>query len=81
MLIKVMKWGNSLALRIPHAFAREIRISENDKVNLTLEDGKLSIEPAPDYLSFDLKDLLEEVNEDNVHYEIDSGKPRGKEIW
>lgn len=81
MLVNVHKWGNSLALRIPQPFAQEINITEGTRVNLTLHDGKLSIEPIPEEQCYELKDLLMHVNENNLHSEHDTGKPRGKEIW
>ncbi len=81
MQVKILKWGNSLALRIPRAFANEIKVSENSKVDLTIDKGMLKIEPIIEYEAPQLNDLLEKVNEDNIHYEIDTGKPRGKEVW
>ena len=81
MITKVLKWGNSLALRIPVAFARELNIEENSQVNITLKEGKLSLEPVKEYETEDLSELLDQVNESNLHYEIDTGKPQGKEIW
>ena len=81
MITRVLKWGNSLALRIPKAFARELNIEENSKVNITLEEGKLSLEPVNEYETEDLNNLLDKVNENNLHYEINTGKPQGKEIW
>lgn len=81
MMVKVLKWGNSLALRIPKAFAREIEIEENSSVNLTLVDGKISVEPVSIKYEYKLDELIEQVNENNLHCEYDTGKPRGKEIW
>ena len=81
MLVKVQKWGNSLAVRIPKAFAGEIRISENSSVKLTLNDGTISIKPVENSYEYKLDDLVDQVNEANVHSEYDTGKPEGKEIW
>ncbi len=81
MMVKVLKWGNSLALRIPKAFAREIEIEENSSVNLTLIDGKISVEPVGMKYEYKLDELIEQVNENNLHCEYDTGKPRGKEVW
>lgn len=81
MITKVLKWGNSLALRIPKAFARELDIEENSRVNITLQEGQLSIAPVKEYETEDLEELLGQVNENNLHYEIDTGKPQGKETW
>jgi antitoxin MazE len=81
MLVKVQKWGNSLAVRIPKAFAGEIRISENSSVKLTLNDGTISIKPVENSYEYKLDDLVDQVNEANVHSEYDTGEPEGKEIW
>ncbi len=81
MLVKVQKWGNSLAVRIPKAFAGEINITENSSVNLTLIDGSINLKPTENNYEYRLDDLIEQVNESNLHSEYDSGKPEGKEIW
>lgn len=81
MQAKIQKWGNSLALRIPKAFAQEIKIAENSTVELNVEDGQINIKPIIEYETPKLDDLLDEVNESNIHYEIQTGKPQGKEIW
>ena len=44
--LRVQKWGNSLALRIPAAFARETGIGSGAEVDLTLDDGRLIITPS-----------------------------------
>ncbi len=81
MLVKVQKWGNSLAVRIPKAFAGEIKISENSSVNLTVLDGSINIKPVEDCYEYKIDDLVNQVNEANLHGEYDTGKPKGKEIW
>ena len=46
MNIQISKWGNSLALRIPAAFTKEIQLKDGDKVEATLsKDGSLMIRP------------------------------------
>ena len=46
MNIKISKWGNSLALRIPASFTKEIKLKDGDKVEATLSsDGALVIRP------------------------------------
>lgn len=80
MRVKVQKWGNSIALRIPKSFASETSLKSGSIVNLLLQDGKLIIEPvAPE--EYDLKTLLSEVKETNLHKEYSYGKPLGKELW
>ncbi len=79
MRVKVQKWGNSLALRIPKAFASQTKIREDKFVNLTLEGGKILIEPAKEKLT--LKDLVDRIDESNLHGESDFGKSVGNEQW
>ena len=44
MKIQISKWGNSLALRIPAAIIKEIKLKEGDRVDVTLsKDGSLII--------------------------------------
>jgi len=46
MNVQISKWGNSLALRIPAAFAKEIQLKDGDKVEATLsKEGVLIITP------------------------------------
>ena len=46
MNIQISKWGNSLALRIPAAFIKEIQLKDGDQVEATLsKDGSLIIRP------------------------------------
>lgn len=46
MNIRISKWGNSLALRIPAAVIKEIQLKEGDTVEANLtSDGSLVIRP------------------------------------
>ena len=79
MRVKVKKWGNSLALRIPKAFASQTKIREDEFVNLTLEDNRIFIELSKEKLT--LKDLVDKIDESNLHGELDFGEPVGNEQW
>lgn len=76
----IQKWGNSLALRIPKAVARDTSLSSGSVVNLTVEEGKVVIEPVrrPKYR---LEELLKDVTKKNLHPSIDMGPPVGREVW
>ncbi len=76
---KVQMWGNSLAIRIPRAFANEIHLANNSEVEISLKNGVLQVEPVSEEVDFDK--LLEKVSEDNLHELVDFGSPRGKEVW
>ncbi|MBU2584522.1 MAG: AbrB/MazE/SpoVT family DNA-binding domain-containing protein [Bacteroidetes bacterium] len=80
MRVKIQKWGNSLALRIPKAFASQSKIREDEYVNLTLEENKIVIEPVEEK-KYSLKKLISEINKSNLHREFDSGKQVGNECW
>ena len=80
MRTKVVKWGNSLGLRIPKSFAEEVRVSEGTTVDLSLEDGQLVIRVAP-HEGKSLEELLAEITDSNLHGEIDTGDAVGGEIW
>ncbi len=46
MRAHIRKWGNSLALRIPKAFAADANFGEGTPVELTLVDGRLIAAPV-----------------------------------
>jgi len=79
MRSKIVKWGNSLGLRIPKALAEEVAVREGTVVEISSARGQLVIRPAP--ARYDLEDLLEEVTQENLHAEIDTGVLQGSEGW
>jgi len=80
MVTRVQKWGNSLALRIPKAFADEIALAYDSAVELSIVEGTLVIAPlVAETLTLD--QLLEGITADNIHAEIDTGGRVGKESW
>ena len=80
MRTKIVKWGNSLGLRIPKSFAEEVRVSEGSAVDLTMEDGRLVIRAAPES-GPSLEDLLAGITDSNLHGETDTGDAVGGENW
>lgn len=81
MKARVQKWGNSLAVRIPKAFAVEIGLSAETPVEVSIREGNLVIEPAPDEEAFTLEQLVAGITEENRHPETDWGPPVGNEVW
>jgi antitoxin MazE len=77
---RVQKWGNSLALRIPKSFADEIGLAPNSSIQLMIKDGALVVTPESEP-KWKLEELLERVNEDNIHREWETGRAEGDEIW
>ena len=80
MQSRVQKWGNSLALRIPKSFAQEVGIDRDAPVDVSLENGKLIIEPIAKPM-ITLEQLLLQVTDDNIHREVDTSPAIGAEIW
>jgi antitoxin MazE len=80
MKTRVQKWGNSLALRIPKAFAAEVGLQSESQVEVSLADGKLVITPVAKP-ELTLKQLLAEVTSENIHHEVGTGPAAGNEAW
>lgn len=76
----VQRWGNSLALRIPKVFAEEISVREGDEVEMSVAKGRLVVAPRP-AREYQLADLVAGIRSSNLHTEIATGKPQGKEAW
>ena len=76
----VQKWGNSLAVRIPKAFATDLGIDQNSAIELALEDGCLVLRPTA-VPKYELSNLLARVTENNRHGEEDYGGAAGGEEW
>jgi len=72
MTTRIQKWGNSLALRIPSALAREIGLEQGASVEVSLRKGKIVLEPVEEpHLT--LEQLLEGVTEQNLRHEVNTG--------
>jgi antitoxin MazE len=77
--MRVSRWGNSLAVRIPRTMADQAHLEEGQEVEVTMVDGYLTIRPQP--RAYTLDELLAKVTLENRHDEVDWGKPEGDEIW
>ena len=80
MKTETQKWGNSLAIRIPSAFAREIGLGDGVAVDLRLTSGKLVISVVKKRRD-SLGSLLAQMRKSNQHDETDWGGPVGGEVW
>ncbi|GAB4443741.1 MAG: AbrB/MazE/SpoVT family DNA-binding domain-containing protein [Chloroflexi bacterium OHK40] len=80
MKTRVQKWGNSLALRIPKAFAEQIGIEDSSLVELSLTDGKLFILPLVEAHP-SLAEMLAAITDANIHAEVVTDPPQGAEVW
>jgi len=80
MITKVTKWGNSLAVRIPLAVAKETQLCVGETVNLSSCDGQIVIAPVRQQ-RYQLDELLKGITPRNLHDEVSSGAVVGKEGW
>jgi len=86
MQTTIVKWGNSQGVRLPKAFLKNIQITENDPVDIILENEKIVIKKIISKKHKTTKQRLIEFYGEkydrNVlpQKEIDWGKPVGNEI-
>ena len=78
MIAKTVKWGNSLALRIPKPIAREFGIEENTPVDISYRENEIVITPVKPV--FRLVDLLAKVSPKNLQHEVEISMPVGREL-
>ena len=76
----VKKWGNSASVRIPSAVLQAAKLHLEDSVDVREESGRIVIEPVPSR-EYDLAELLKRITPENLHQEVDFGRPLGKEAW
>ena len=79
MKAKVQRWGNSLAIRIPKAYAVDLRVEAGSVVDLDIVEARLVVTPERELPALDA--LLTQVTPENVHAETDVGPAVGREAW
>jgi antitoxin MazE len=72
--------GNSLAVRIPKAFAEETRLKDNNEIEITLRDGQIILSPRKTK-TYTLDELLDGADPDSRSDEWDMGLAIGNEVW
>ncbi|MBN1686773.1 MAG: AbrB/MazE/SpoVT family DNA-binding domain-containing protein [Spirochaetales bacterium] len=78
MKATIQKWGNSLGVRIPSIMAKDLMLENGSEVELIEETDKIIIQPNR---RARLGDLLQAINESNIHEEIEFKSPCGNEAW
>lgn len=76
---QMLKWGNSLAVRIPKAIADQVELKLGDALLVEVIAGALVLKPekrAPG-----LEELVGRITPENLHAEAWADLPTGKEIW
>jgi antitoxin MazE len=78
MVAVVKKWGNSLGIRLPYVLAKSYSLQDGSTVELENTNNGIYIVPKHKET---LSALLNKITPENIHEEIDTGTPRGEEIW
>ena len=87
MQTMIVKWGNSQGIRIPKTFLQSINISDNDPIDVILENEKIIIKKVNVKQHKTTKERLLEFYGENFEQnsmapkEIDWGRSCGDEIW
>ena len=77
---QMVRWGNSLAVRIPKPLADEAKLREGDDLTLEVESqGAVAIKAVERPKT--LEELIAKITPENLHKEQDWGRPVGAEIW
>jgi antitoxin MazE len=74
----IKKWGNSLGIRIPNLIAREFSLKDGSCVEIKNAGNEIVIKPRKKAA---LSEMLNAINEENIHEEVEINGPVGKEIW
>ena len=74
----IQKWGNSLGIRIPNFIVRELALKNGLVVDIKDNGNEIIIRPVK---KSRLSEMLEKINDANIHQEVETAGPVGNEIW
>ncbi|MDP3089806.1 MAG: AbrB/MazE/SpoVT family DNA-binding domain-containing protein [Nitrospira sp.] len=80
MKTTAQKWGNSLAIRVPKSVAMQVGLKAHDDLEIVVQEGNVVLKPHLRRI-YRLDDLVQRITSKNVHDEIDTGDPAGREVW
>jgi antitoxin MazE len=79
MQTQIGKWGNSLAVRIPGTYARDLDLKEGTVLDVSLTEGTILLRPHP--REYTLEELVSRITPENIHEETHWGEALGREAW
>ena len=74
---RVMRWGSSLAVRIPEAIAEQWGVQEGSAIEIVASGDEVVLRKR----KYDLADLAARMRPEHQHPEQDWGAPQGEEGW
>ena len=75
---QVVKWGNSLAVRIPKTIAQQARLREGDALVIEVAGEEVSLRRVPEVPTLD--ELVAKITPENRYEEVSPGTEIGREI-
>lgn len=73
----IQKWGNSLGIRIPNLYVKELCLKHGLSVDIVEKDGAIVIVPP----KMNLESLLAQITSENAHASVETGTSLGNEEW
>ena len=74
----VKKWGNSLGIRVPNFIVRNLSLRDGSPIVIRENGNEIIIKPIE---KIKLSDMINKINKDNIHKEIETTGPVGNEVW
>ena len=79
-VLSIKHWGNNLGVRLPQAVAREAHLQADQKVRVSVEAGRVIIEPLP-LAGLSLQERLQRFDPARHGGEAMASAPVGAERW
>ena len=73
----IVKWGTSLAVRIPKPIAEQWGVHEGAAIEIVSRGDQVVMHKR----TYSLDDMLARITADNLHSESDTGPVQGNEEW
>ena len=82
MQVRVSRWGNSLAVRLPKQLAEQLGLAEGQNIDLSIVDDEMKLKPEPvaRIPRYKLADLVSQLDPANAPELVDWGPDVGAEI-
>ena len=77
MQSRIIRWGNSLGIRISKPVAQKIGFVEGTPVDFQVDDDAIIIRRQ----RYSLETLISRITPENMHGEVNTGSPVGREAW
>lgn len=79
-VLSIKHWGNNLGVRLPSAIAKAARLHADQKVRVSVENGRVIIAPVDDRV-LSLDERLARFDPEKHGGEVMISQPVGAEHW